>query len=671
MSRVVKILLITLTLIISVVGLEVVHCQTVSTSEITPIVYAYWLEPKVPSPGTSLAILKVGIVIPNISGVKFYFKDVRVWLELPDNIEWFSGVQICKIPYMAPGMNSTCIFYLRIPPTVSTGFKDFKIETYYYICIVTQRGQYCTHEHLEYTQKLPIIGTSGIQVLGAYLGYKNYQIVGPGMKNIPLTIIVMNSGTSILENVTIQLKLSYPIYATKNGKIVKYLNITLPALPPGKPITLTYLVNLYNNVTGGCYSEKLFVKYGIGVTWTLNTSFRLCIPEVKFSAVTAYWGFPGKVFSVGPGYSKIPLTVMFIPTSAIDNLTVCIRLEKPLKGSGLLCKNIGVVTAGREIPVTFIVSTLQNISGGKYPIQVIFMYDHVREVHTVKIVIYSPKIRVAYAIPMPPIATPGMNGIRLNVSIVNVGSVIAKNVTIRLVLPREFSTYTPNMTSITLPAVPPGKPIPIQFMFNVPDNVTPRTYILKINVHYCDVDEDYYVTFKVIPKPEFKVVKIEEIGFYPGSSRAILRIYLKYVRGPTLENVKAILSIPKVLTFHVPQNNPLAAMTANQIYVGEVRPGDTIVLTYLLEIDSSTPVGIYHATLMLLYSPKPFIIYGLNSIPTLVKSITLNIKIGETMTTIMYKHLPEIICVIFAIIAIIAIAIARARRRRRQITTPT
>ncbi len=661
--NVVLIVLITLMLAIYLSTTHIAYAQNMQ--EITPIMFAYWYEPKLPGPGTSPAILKVVIVVPEIKGVNFYINDLRVWLKLPDGVEWFSGEQVCHIPYLGPGRNATCMFFLQILPTVSSGFKEFKIEAYYDLCYITQKGTYCTHTHTEYSQKLPIIGTTAIQVVGAYLGYKNYEIVGPGMKNIPLTLIVMNSGTTMLNNVTLMLKLNYPIYATLNGKKVRYLNTTLPALPPGKPITLTYLVNMYSNVTGGCYSERLILKFGIGITWTLNTTFRLCIPEVKFSGISAFWGVPGSTFSVGPGYTRISLTIMFIPTSAIENLTVCVKLQEPLKGHGLLCKNAGTVVAGKEIPVTFIVSTLPNITGGKYNLTVVFMYDHVREVHNTTIVVYNPKIKVISAIPIPPVAIPGMNGIRLNVTIVNTGSVVGQNVSVSLKLPKKFTTYTPNITSVMLPAVPPGEVIPLQFMFNIPDNVTPGMYSIEIVLRYGNTVKTYYTTIKVLPKPTFKVIRIEEIDFYPGSSRAILRIYLKYVRGPELENVKAILSIPKVLTFHVPQNNPLAAMTANQIVIGELKPGDVVTLTYLLEVDSSTPIGTYHATLMLLYTPKPFIMYGMSSIPTLAKSISLNIKVGETISTIMYKHLPEIICVIFAVIAIVAIVVARARKRRK------
>jgi len=635
------------------------------TISIKPVAYAYWIQPRVPGPGTSPAVLRVVVFLPKVEGVKYFLKDVRVTLDFPEGIDWFSGPQICHIPYMGPGSNVSCIFYLSIGPALQSGLYEFKIVIYYGIYYVTSQGIIGKETCTVYREKLPIIGTLGVEVVGAYLGGKNFEIIGPGMKNIPLTIIVMNTGTDTLYNVKLRLRLSYPIYATKNGKKVKYLNTTLPALPPGRPVTLTYIVNLYNNVTGGCYSEKLYVTYGIRTTWSLNTTFRICLPEVKFSGVAAFWGTPTKIMTVGPGYSRVPLTVIFIPDTAISNLSVCIELKYPLRGHGLLCKNIGTVIPGREVPVTFIVSTLPNVTGGKYPLEVYFIYDHVEERHTVKIVISEPKIKIAAAVPTPPVVLPGMYGVMLNVTLLNIGPVFAKNVTVKLVLPREFSTYTPNITEVTLPVVPPGREIPLVFMFNVPNNITSGMYKLIVEVRYLDKVENYTTYLKVLPEPVFRIVRIDEIGFYPGSSKAILVIYLKYVNGPELEGVKAILSIPKVFTFHVPQNNPLAAMTANQIIIGDLHPGETVELTYLLEVDSSAPVGKYRATLMLLYTPKPLVLASIRKVPTLAKSIPVTLTVRETVMTVMYKHIPEIICVIFIIIAIIAIAVARARRKRR------
>ncbi len=672
MSRDISRILLALTLIIFITFINVGSCQLVNvtrgntaTVSIRPVAYAYWLQPRVPGPGTSPAILKVVVLVPKVEGLKYFLKNVRVTLDLPEGIDWFSGPQICHIPYMGPGSNVSCIFYLTISPTLPSGLYKFKIIIYYGVYYVTAQGLFGQETSTIYEQKLPIIGTLGVEVVGAYLGGKNIEIVGPGMKNIPLTIIVMNTGTETLYNVKLRLRLSYPIYATKNGKIVKYLNTSLPALPPGRPVTLTYIVDLYDNATGGCYTETLYVTYGIKTTWNLNTTFRICIPQVKFSGVTAFWGTPSEVMTVGPGYSRVPLTIIFVPDTAINNLTVCIRLRTPLKGHGLSCKNIGTVLPGREIPVTFIVSVLSNVTGGKYPLDVYFIYDHVEEKHVVHIVISEPNVKVAAAVPTPPVALPGMYGIMLNVTLLNVGPVFAKNVTVRLILPRDFTTYTPNITEITLPAVPPGREIPLIFMFNIPSNITAGTYKLTIEVKYYNKVENYTTYIKVLPEPKFEIEKVEEIGFYPGSSKAILIIFLKYVDGPDLEGVKAILSIPKVFTFHVPQNNPLAAMTANQIIIGNLHPGETVELTYLLEVDSSAPIGKYRATLMLIYVPKPLTLVSIGKVPTLAKTIPITLTVRETVITIMYKHIPEIICVVFIIIAIIAIAIARARRKRR------
>jgi len=254
----------------------------------------------------------------------------------------------------------------------------------------------------------------------------------------------------------------------------------------------------------------------------------------------------------------------------------------------------------------------------------------------------------------------------LNVTLVNSGTGTVRNVTVHLILPHGFTAPTSNVTKYTLPALMPGRPIPLVFLFNVPDTVKPGVYKFTIEVSYGDSEKNYTIEVKVYPKPEFKIIRIETVNFYPGASSALLRIWLKYVNGPSLYGVQAILSMPNVFTFHVPSNNPLAAMYANRMVLGKLEPGDVVQLDYLIDIDSAAIPGLYNMTLLLTYIPAPALAYvaKLGHSFEMTSTVHLTVRVYTTIQIEAMKHLPEIVCAVIIVVAIAAIVASRRRRRR-------
>lgn len=665
MSRNVSLALLAITLTLALLTIHVAHAQTIQL-----VAYGYWMG--MASPGSTLVPLKVVVLMPPEVPSSYFAYDIKVKLSLPSGIQWYSKEQTCKIPMLKPGKNYTCIFYLSIPPTTKPGLYTIKVKLDYVLYNTTYvygRPVFVYLKEVEQTVDLtlPVVGNAGISVYSALLGMGKVQYVGPGAEDVPLTVYLLNTGTSTLLNVTVHLILKYPLYAKRNGKIVHVLTKTIGALPPGRPVPVTFIVDIYSNVTGGCYTETLNITVGTTNMWNLTKTFTICIPTVNITALGASWLVPDMEL-VGPGADNVPLEITLLSTSTIRNVNVCLPLGYPLyrPGKKMLCKYLPVIPAYEPTKIVYIVDIRNNATKGTYTVPLLIRFGTVIIRKNVTVTIPYPKIRILYAMTYPPVVFPGTDNVLLNVTLVNAGTGTARNVTVKLVLPRGFTAPTPNTTKVTIPAVVPGKPIPLVFVFNVPDSVKPGVYELKLDVKYGSADTYYVIYLKVYEKPVFKVIKIETVKFYPGASSALLRVWVKYVSGPTLYGVQAILSMPNVFTFHVPSNNPLAAMYANRIVLGKISPGQVFQLDYLVDIDSAAVPGPYNMTLMLMYIPAPMLPYmaKLGKNFEMTSTLHLTVRVYTTLQVEAMKHLPEIVCAIIIVVAIIAIAVSRRRRRR-------
>ncbi len=665
MSRNVSLALLAITLTLVLVGTHIAYAQSIQL-----VAYGYWIG--MASPGSTLVSLKVVVLMPPEVPSSYFAYDIKVKLGLPSGIQWYSKEQTCKIPMLKPGKNYTCIFYLSIPPTTKPGLYTIKVKLDYVLYNTTYvygRPVFVYLKEVEQTVDLtlPVVGNAGVSVYSAVLGMGKVQYVGPGAEDVPLAVYLLNTGTSTLLNVTVHLVLRYPLYAKRNGKIVHVLSKTIGALPPGRPVPVTFIVNIYDNVTGGCYAETLNITVGTVKTWNLTKTFTICIPTVNITTLGATWLVPDMEL-VSPGASNVPLEITLLTTSTIRNVNVCLPLGYPLyrPGKKMLCRYLPVLPAYEPAKIVYIVNIRDNATGGAYTVPLIIKFGTVIIRKNVTITIPYPKIRVLYAVTYPPVVFPGTDNVLLNVTIINAGTGAARNVTVRLVLPRGFTAPTPNATEVTVPVMLPGRPVPLIFVFDVPSDVRPGTYELKLSVRYGSSSTDYVVYLKVYEKPKFEILKIETIKFYPGASSALLRVWVKYVAGPTLYGVQAVLSMPNVFTFHVPSNNPLAAMYANRMVLGKIRPGQVFQLDYLVDIDSAAVPGLYNMTLMLMYVPAPMMPYiaKMGKSFEMTSTLHLTVRVYTTLQVEAMKHLPEIVCAIIIVVAIAAIAISRKRRRR-------
>ena len=72
----------------------------------------------------------------------------------------------------------------------------------------------------------------------------------------------------------------------------------------------------------------------------------------------------------------------------------------------------------------------------------------------------------------------------MNLTIINLCEAIAKNVTIKIDLPKGFELLYKNLSKITFDNLPPGQQIPIIIPFKVDEDVKPGRYYAKLSIRW-------------------------------------------------------------------------------------------------------------------------------------------------------------------------------------------
>lgn len=612
------------------------------------------------SPGQEMVPISVTVVNPYKTVM---IDDLRVKLELPSELTWYGSEQTCKVPLpLVPGKltNYTCIFYVSVKPNAKPGMVKLKVKLSYVVYSLSREVPQYLGEHEEVHEvELPIIGYSGVSVIATYFKV-NASLLGPGARDLPLTVEIMNTGTSTLYNVTVSLVLKPPLRAEVNGKVLHALNKTIGILPPGRPVPVVYLVDLTRNTTGGCFYEDVLIRAGIYAKAVFRQTIRICIPKVNIIVLGAQWGIPGTnmMMCIGPESSNIPLTVYVVSTTYIANASICLNVSPPLlPSSPITCRNITLV-GGRPTTLTYIVN-LGNYRKNRTRLALTLRYDNVTIKRMFDVSLPKPKVKILAAAFTPPVLMQDLGTAMLNLTLMNVGQGCARKVRLEVRLPRGISPVSTNYTNVTLPLIPPGREVPMIIPVTVRD-VEPGQVPIEVKLCLSNRCTSYTYTVKVLRRPLFKVVSVKTRDLYPGSDHGVIEVTLRYVSGPELASMIVMLSTPPTMTVKTPGSETL--IVPPQVVFADVKPGDVIRLAWRIDIDSTTPPGNYNASIVIKYVPRELAMFLHGNM--LVTSLTVTVPVRETLLTLLSKHIPEIGSAIIAIIAIAAVVAARRRRKR-------
>ncbi|WP_243669201.1 hypothetical protein [Vulcanisaeta sp. JCM 16161] len=199
----------------------------------------------------------------------------------------------------------------------------------------------------------------------------------------------------------------------------------------------------------------------------------------------------------------------------------------------------------------------------------------------------------------------------------------------------------------------------------------PGNYTMSVTVAYDGGSTTRYYVLNVRPRANLVIVSVS-YPQPPSLSLSNLGALLSTITSPTLspgeskvpititimnegpveaKNIMVTISTGQVIQPHVSSSNPLSALTASQAFIGDLKPGQEINVTFLVDVDSNARPGNYPLVLTFIWNQT-------GSLYPLTESVTTYVTVKPAPNVLLW-------IVLILIIIVIAIGIVAAIRRRR------
>ncbi|MEM3971336.1 MAG: hypothetical protein QXF96_01895 [Saccharolobus sp.] len=498
--------------------------------------------------------------------------------------------------------------------------------------------------------KLPIYiqSVNEVALEGVWGSISNPIIVAPGENNVPLTIIVENLGENTLSNVSLKLQSTYPIQFLQN-------NATVGFVPAGQYNYATVIANIYPNATPGVYYVPVTLKIYNGVEETVM----MTVSILGYITIQpqSLWGSISSPITVSPGQTQVPLTLLLKNTGDVNVINATLQFqtfEYPLIFYQTNA-HIGIIPAGQENYATVTVSVFPNATPGLYYIPAVLYYFNHKTTIEIPVTIYSPNISIN-VVTIPPQAFPSYYDVRLLAILTNYGSGIAENANISIQSPFEVVSST----SIHLGALPPGVPINATFLLNIPNSTIPKVYFVNFTITYDGGSETYHYPLTIYPKANLIVVGVYYPTLNSGYTSVPITILLKNTGNATAKNVIVRLGTSNVIYPHVSSSNPLQALTASEVFIGDIQPGQITNVTFVVDVSSGAAPGTYPLAIALVWNQT-------GALFPFEQSDTFYVTISQPFYVKFFES-PIGIAVVVIIVIIIIVAIVAFLRVRHKRT---
>ena len=349
----------------------------------------------------------------------------------------------------------------------------------------------------------------------SYWGTNGSQIIAyPGASFLPLTITITYLGPYTLYNVTINSTISYPLTLSKGDSTP---SLYIPVLTPGTTLRLFGLFNISNTSHDGIYNETLNIKY---TTFETIPQTNQTIPITQFTTTKYSVPILGYVDLKLAGFKTTPpviyagdtaaiLTVYLVNQGNVIASNVSAYLYTPSQLSPLYLSsnkiNIGYLPIGTPINISFPLE-IQNITTTVSLIEPYKTMQIPAPFNTTAIlVVKGNDINESFDIPIEvkPSAyfvttqiyhnslTPGESNTYLTISLINVGGVTSKFVTVTLlpnpiITPYVSSSINPligvETINYTVGDIPSDTAFNVTFVVSSSSGISPGTYYIPIAI---------------------------------------------------------------------------------------------------------------------------------------------------------------------------------------------
>lgn len=533
-----------------------------------------------------------------------------------------------NFPVTSAGREYTIYQLTNISPLAPNGIYSVNLDYSYSYGNVTVKGNV--------SAQVAILGTISIIPQEAYFGLPGSPVpVTSYESNAPLTVYLENNGDAAATNVTITYIPQEPFSGDRQTKII-------PAFPAFDSIPVTFTVNT------GAAGFVTYQSIGIEVYGMMhNESF-----SAKLSAFPYVVGVAAD-FNTGPnvasqGMKNIPLQFYLEEDSSVPvtNVSVSFTPQYPLSGA-TQSTLISAIPAFQSVPVTFIV----NVTGSQWSSYQNLTLTYNGTSHSVQFKVLVPgysNISVLNYFTDPPYIYQGEDFVVLKVELINGGNALS---------PQEMIWLTSNSFGIStqpysLPGIPAGRIVNLSFLMNASNSVGPADLVLHVN------SMQFPLVERILGKGDVEITS-GEISVNSGTNGNLFVFNAKNVGNVTLVDLNFHILTPDIFYINIPSSNPLGGLTANNITFSQLVPGQSIQVTFVMDVQSAAVPGTYQSQLVLTYmtnnSSRPFVI-----------THNFNVTIQETPIQRLSSTtwLAYVAVVLAAAIVVIFSALIMRRRRK-------
>jgi hypothetical protein len=352
-------------------------------------------------------------------------------------------------------------------------------------------------------------------VVYSYWGTNESQMLAyPGASFLPLTITITYLGPYTLYNVTINSTISYPLILSKGEGVP---SIYIPVLNPGTSLKLFGLFNISSTSDNKIYNQSLNIKYTIFETIPqINKTIPITdyettdysVPILGYTNIKLV-GFKTTPSVIYAGDTAAILTVYLINEGNVIASNVSAYIVTPSQLSPLYSGsnkiNIGYLPPGTPINISFPLE-IQNVTN---PVELLRPYKTFQIPApfntTVILAIKGNNINEYFDIPIEVkpssyfiasniyhnTLTQGESNTYITISLINMGNVISKFVTVTLlpnpiITPYISSSINPligaETINYTVGDVPSAGTFNVTFVISSSSGISPGTYNIPIAI---------------------------------------------------------------------------------------------------------------------------------------------------------------------------------------------
>lgn len=500
---------------------------------------------------------------------------------------------------------------------------------------------------------------NGLMKAGAvtWYGVNSTELVAPGDNYAPLYVTFYNefgtvTGLSVNVNLNGSTVFSFSHITGSSSMVTENISYSTA----GSSYVLVQPMNVSGNASAGIYTLQLHYSFYSNTTlYEGNTSFIVpVLGNVNIVGTQSFFGSQAYPIIGTPGMKNVPLTVVLENTgnAPATNISISYSPTGPFSGS-TQSTQISAMQAFGYSTVSFVVSIAPSSTDGIYSQNLTVAYGGIQKTVQFPVALtgYSNVSLITYYT-NPPVIYQNMRFIQLTAVFANSGNSFASNLNITA----TSSSFSVMTHGYSIPYLQSGGIFNATFLLNAPSSA--GSSAVKIS----DGSTNYILNFNVKSSGSIKVDQSVP-AMRPGQSQAVESFKVSNTGNSTIYDLSIYLISPSIISVHVSSSNPLSGLTAGNFTIGQLNPGQSFSVTFVVDVSSSATSGTYQSQLFMTYMMNDSAMKFTHTFnfentvqPTTVQSF-------ENFLTFSIEEFIVLVVIIVIILSVVGYAV-RSRRKK-------